>query len=224
MDFMTFVTAPQNLAFMIAGVLVAALFIIELVGTVVGFSLSHIGPDLHIDVTVDANGNGIPDYLEGDASLMGWLNPGGVPLMIFITLFLVWFSILGYSIQDIWSDGIQHWLPGYGTGPLLPGLVAAPLTGMLTLFVIRPWTRLINRILPKEESSDVTIASLQGSMGVVTIGPVTKTNFGFIRVRDKFGTDHAIQVAASNDEVFAIGADVQMVGPHPTNQYAYLIR
>jgi len=210
MDFMAFLTATQNLAFLIAGILVAAIFVVEFLGTMIGFSLSHLGPDFHIDLDHD----GTPDHLEG-AGLMAWLNPGGVPFMIFLTLGTTIFAIVGYAIQAVsWSN----------TAYLLPGLVIWPISFLLTLICVRPWTRWINRVLPREESSDVSLSSLVGESGVVTVGPVTKEQFGFIRVRDKFGTDHSIQVAANNDEVFAIGAEVQLVGPHPTNLYAYLIR
>ena len=207
---MAFLTAPQNLAFLIAGILVMAIFIIEFLGTMVGFSLSHLGPDFHIDLDHD----GTPDHLEG-ASLMGWLNPGGVPFMIFITLGVTIFAIIGYAIQAVtWSY----------TAYLLSGLIIGPISFLLMLICVRPLTRWVNKILPREESSDVSLNSLIGETGVVTVGPVTKGQFGFIRVRDKFGTDHSIQVEASNDEVFAIGSEVQLVGPHPTNLYAYLIR
>lgn len=213
-DITDFFVAGQNMPFLVAACLVAAIFLLEGIALVLGHSFATQHGD--IDYTLDANGNGIPDYLEtGDFNILGWLNPGHVPSMIFLLLFCGTFTITGYAGQWIF-DGI--------TGHLAPSMLAGPVALAISLPFVRSATRTAERIIPKDESSAVTVESLTGDVGVVTAGPINSVRFGMARFTDKWGTDHNLMVSSEGEEMVATGASVVLVGPHPDKAIAFVVR
>lgn len=213
-DITDFFVAGPNTPFLVAACLVAAIFLIEVVALVLGHSLASQHGD--IDYTLDANGNGIPDYLEtGEFNLVGWLNPGHVPSMVFLLLFCGTYSIMGYTGQWVF-DGL--------TGQLAPALLAGPVALAISLPFVRSATRVVERIIPKDESSAVTVESLTGDTGVITAGPITREKFGIARFTDKWGTDHSLMVALEGEETVATGASVVLVGAHPDKAIAFVVR
>src|SRR4051794_31596068 len=88
--------------FAVAAAIMVALGAIELLTSLVGFSISHyVGKDVHLDSEGDGGDGGI-------AGLMLWINAGRVPLLILIMLALGLFSIAGFLLQGIaHSAGLQ---------------------------------------------------------------------------------------------------------------------
>lgn len=216
MDIMDFLTAGPNLPFLISGCVVLALLILGIISTLVGVGndLFHVSGE--IDFTLDANGNGIPDYLEvGNGSFVSWVNPGHVPSTIFIILFSGIYSILGYSAQWIF-DGV--------TGVLAPGLLAAPIVMAITLPMVRGSSAAIAPILPRDETNAISVSTLIGSSGVLTAGPIGPDEFGIARFTDDHGTDHNLLVCGESEEAIANGSQVVLLGPHREREIAFIVR
>lgn len=172
--------------------------------------------DADIDFTLDANGNGIPDYLEmGHGSFLGWVNPGHVPSTIFIILFCGIYGILGYSAQWIYIGLMSD---------LAPRLVAGPIILAMTLPVVRALSVAIAPLLPKDETNAIKVETLIGISGVLTAGPVGLNDFGIARFTDDHGTDHNLVVCGESEEVIANGSPVVLLGPHREREIAFIVR
>lgn len=206
-----FLTASGNLPFIISGCLLAAIFIIEIVGLLIGLSMFHSD----VDFTADLDGNGIPDYLEVDAGVLGWFNPGNVPIMAFVVIFSTMFTILGYASQ--WAfTGL--------TGHFAPMLLSVPIVGVMALATSRWGSLMLARVAPKDVTLAVTLDSLVGEVGIVNMGPVTKVDTGIARFTDKHGTSHNIFINVDSDENIAVGESVVLLGPHREKSYVYMAR
>src|ERR1700710_1031055 len=84
--------APEVRPFAVAAAIMAVLGAIELLTTLVGFS---IGEFLGNDVSVEGDSH---DALVG---LFLWINAGRLPLLIFIILALGVFSVEGFMLHGI---------------------------------------------------------------------------------------------------------------------------
>jgi hypothetical protein len=193
---------------------VLALLLFGIIGMALGAGFDALHG--HADFSLDLNGNGIPDHLEiGHAGIIGWANPGHVPSTIFLTLFCGSFALLGYSAQWIY-DGL--------TGSLAPALFGAPIVLALTLPTVRLCSLGLAPVLPKDESNAVSLESLTGSAGVVTVGPIAREDFGMARFTDAHGTDHTVMVCGEGEESIANGSQVVLIGPHRERAYAFIVR
>src|SRR3984885_5261942 len=124
--------APDVRPFAVAAAIMAALGAIELLTTLVGFSISGFGAD---DVAVETDSH---DALGG---LFLWINAGRLPLLILIILALGVFSIEGFALQ-----GVAH-----GLGITVPAWIAGFVAFAAMIPVIRTQSRGISRIIPRDE-------------------------------------------------------------------------
>lgn len=210
-----FLVAGPNTVFLIAGCIVAGLFLLELIMIIVGHSLMMTHGE--VDMTLDLDGNGIPDYLEhSDFQLGDFLNPGHVPTTMFVVIFCGALSVLGFSGQ---------WFLLGSYGFLAPALLAVPIALVPTLALTRWATVGISKVMPQDETNAISLESLSGEVGILTAGPVTGPNdFGMARFTDKHGIDHRIMVGGVDDSVIENGSNVVLVGPHPDKAIAYVVR
>src|ERR1700716_2305427 len=110
--------APDVRPFAIAAAIMVALGGIELLTTLVGFSISEfVGPDVSVEA----------DSHHGLDGLFLWVNAGRLPLLILIILALGTFSIGGFLLQ-----GIAH-----SIGTTVPVAIAALAAAAGSLPVIR---------------------------------------------------------------------------------------
>ena len=121
---------------------------IELLTTLVGFSLSEIvGKDLAAETDSDS----------GLGGMFLWINAGRLPLLILIVLALGVFSIAGFFLQ-----GLAH-----GVGLSVPVAIAAIAAAGFSLPVIRVTSRGIARIIPRDETYAVNEADFVGHVAEV---------------------------------------------------------
>lgn len=214
-DILDFLVAGPNTAFLIAGCVVAALFILEIVMTVIGHSMMMAHGD--VDFTIDVDGNGIPDYLEhGHLHFGDFFNPGHIPTTMFVVVFCFMLSLLGYTGQWLL---LQHY------GILAPGLLATPLALVPTLAISRWATVGLARVIPQDETNSIELETLSGQAGILTTGPVAgPDDFGMARFADKYGVDHALVVGGVDDTIIDIGSSVVLLGPHPSKAIAFVVR
>ncbi len=145
--------APDVRPFAIAAAIMVALGGIELLTTLVGFSIGQLVGD---GVAVEA------DSHNGLDGLLLWINAGRLPLLILIILALGVFAMEGFLLQ-----GIAHM-----AGITVPVAIAAVAAAAGSLPVIRSTGRGLARIIPRDESYAVSDADFVGKVALVSIGPL----------------------------------------------------
>lgn len=197
-------SAPQNLLFTAALMLMALLAGAEAVSLVIGQSLSQhleaISPELDLP-----DGAVTDSDVQGFAGkIFGWLELGRLPLMVGLALFLALFACIGFMGQGMFSI--------FGLG-FLPGLVASPLAFFAALPALRIGNRAIGRIWPKDETYAVSQDTFVGRVAVITIGKATFDLPAEAKLQDQYGNTHYIMAASDNrDDAFPQGEAVLIVG------------
>jgi hypothetical protein len=185
--------APEVRPFAVAAAIVIALAGIELVATLVGFSISQV---VGKEIDVQADGH------SAIAGLFVWINAGRIPLLILVLLALGIFSIEGFFLQAI----------AHGVGLPIPAWIAALVAIAGTVPVVRSTSRAISRIIPRDETYVVDEADFVGLVAVVTIGPLDQGLPGRVRLKDVFGNWHSVAARASRDsKALPVGASVLLV-------------
>jgi hypothetical protein len=184
--------SPAYQPFMIAGLVMTGLVLIEIVSLATGFSLSHV-----IDKGFDFDGH---DGLLG--GVLGWINAGRVPALIFIITWLAVFAVAGFVIQTI---ATSLWAA-------LPVLVASLIAFMLAIPATRFTTHFVSFIIPHEETYVVSNDDLLGRVAEVTLGPIDQGAAGRVKVQDAHGNWHFLMARLSKSHApVPVGAQVLLV-------------
>ncbi|WOH47142.1 OB-fold-containig protein [Bradyrhizobium sp. sBnM-33] len=185
--------APDVRPFAIAAAIMLALAGIELLATLVGFSISEL---LGKEVTVEA------DHANGLGGLFLWINAGRLPLLILIILALGMFSIAGFFLQAL----------AHGVGISVPVSIAALAAAACSIPAVRVTSRGIAKIIPRDETYAVDEADFIGHVAEVSIGPLDQGLPGRVRLKDVFGNWHSLVARASPESVpLPVGASVLLV-------------
>ena len=152
-----------------------ALLVMLLIGAVeaLGLGASAVHLDMHADV-------------DGGGDLLGWLGVGRVPLLMLLVVFLALFGLAGLAIQQF-AGPLPWWIA-------VPGAAAAalPLTGL--------GARGLARIMPGDETTAVSLDSLVGRRGTITIGTARRGSPAQARVADVHGQVHYVMVEPYDDD------------------------
>lgn len=185
--------APDVRPFAIAAGIMLALGGIELLTTLVGFSVSElIGKDFAAEADADS----------GLGGMFLWINAGRLPLLILIILALGVFSIVGFFLQ-----GLAH-----GVGLSVPTAIAALAAAAVSLPAIRVTSRGIARIIPRDETYAVNDADFVGHVAEVSVGPLDEGLPGRVRLKDVFGNWHSLVARAGpGSPPLPVGASVLLV-------------
>lgn len=176
-----FLFAQANLPFSISLSFVLLLGIFEALSLVLGYSLVGAMDDwAPIDLDVDADGSA-----SGFTGVSGWLCLNRLPLLIWFVLVLVSFSITGYT---------SNFLSLLLTDQPLPQIISLPIALILTAFSCRYVGAAVAKVLPKNESTAVSIDTLLGSIGTVTLGCAIKGNPSEALVKDQHQQKHYVLV------------------------------
>ncbi|EDL49657.1 YqiJ family protein [Erythrobacter sp. SD-21] len=166
---------PHNMPFAAALGLMLVLAVIQLIG------VADFGD---ADVSLDADGDGLPDAGMFDG-LLTLLGIGRVPLTIWLALFLFLFAGIGLSIQELATSltgsPLYSWLAA-----LIAGVAALPVTG--------GFARPLGRILPKDHTTAVSTESLVGRRATISIGVARTGSPARARVKDVHGQTHRVMV------------------------------
>jgi membrane protein implicated in regulation of membrane protease activity len=151
-----------------------ALLVMLMIGAVeaLGLGASAVHLDLHAD-------------LDGGGDLLGWLGIGRVPLLMLLVVFLALFGLAGLAIQQF-AGPLPLWIA-------VPAAAAAavPLTGL--------GARGLARIMPHDETTAVSLDSLVGRRGTITIGTARRGSPAQARVSDIHGQAHYVMVEPYDD-------------------------
>jgi hypothetical protein len=178
-----FLVAQANVPFSIALGIVVMLGLFEVIAMIVGLSLfsaleNWLSLDVDIDVDTSVSATGI-------TGLLGWLCLSRLPLLIWLVLALSSFAITGYML-NFFSLKIS--------AQMLPHIITVPLALLLTLFSSHYLGNAVANLLPKNETSAVSVDSLSGCVGTITQGRAIKNMPTEALVRDAFGQKHYVLV------------------------------
>jgi hypothetical protein len=214
MSILEHLLAPDVRPFAIAAVMIVFVGGVEVISMLIGFSISEsIGSAFNFDGHFNGHNLDSPGD-HGLLNAISWINAGGVPLLIFILLLLGMFSIAGFLVQDI----------ARALGGPLPTIVAAPVALVVALPFVRASSRLVARIIPRDESYAVDLGDLVGRVGEVVIGPLDQGLPGRVRVKDIHGNLHFVAAsAAPSSPPLPQGASVLLVDRDDTRFVAVAV-
>ncbi|QLE83959.1 DUF1449 family protein [Shewanella sp. Scap07] len=194
-----FLFAHANLPFSLALSFVLLLGLFEALSLILGYSLVGAMDNWSpIDVDIDTDGSA-----SGFTGVSGWLCLNRLPLLIWFVLVLVSFAIGGYSSNFVSLLLIE--------APL-PQVFSLPIALLFTAFSCRYIGASVARILPKNESTAVSIDSLSGSVGTVTLGCAIQGKPSEALVRDQHQQKHYVLVEPdTSDAEFPSGTQVVLL-------------
>jgi Protein of unknown function (DUF1449) len=145
----------------------------------------------------------LPEIPDGVDSPLGWLHLGKVPALVLLILFLAGFAVAGYVIQ-----GVTYKLMG-SIWPAWVASVPAVFAGFATVSGVGS---LLERVMPKDETSAVSEMTLIGRAGVIVKGHAKAGLAAEAKVRDSYGRSHYVMVEPDVEtDVFNEGSDVLLV-------------
>lgn len=179
-----FLALPQVAPFSIAALVLIGLTVFEILTLLIGKPISAVlDHAIPLDSTA-GDGFGGKEALEGKTGLFGtafdWLNLGRVPVFILLIVVLAAFSISGMAVQ---IGMARLFAP-------LPTIIAVLVVLVPTAYVTRWLTRVISKIVPRDETYAQTSTDFVGLVGVVTVGPVRAGVVARAKIIDRHGNAH----------------------------------
>lgn len=134
--------------------------------------------------------------------VLGWLQLGRVPFMIWLVVLLTTFGLGGLALQGTVAAVSGHFMTAW---------LAAPLTFAASLPIVRKVSRGLARLVPQEESSAVDEDHFLGREAVITLGVATSDEPAEAKVQDMFGRHHYIRVVPSDGHPLPTGTRVTLM-------------
>lgn len=189
---MDYFFAVESLPFTLATIFVIVIGLVEFISVMAGFNVSGLLD--HI----------VPENIDGAAdSWLGWLHVGKVPLLVLLVILLTAFAIIGFAL-----NALVHGVLGVYPFPI----VSSALAFMGALPVVRGTGAVIGRILPKDESSAISLESLIGHVAVVLNGTAKAGYPAEARVKSEHGQTFYVRVEPETEAVeFGAGASVLLI-------------
>ena len=213
-----FLLSGNMFPFTVSIALVLGLVLLEIIALLLGSSILSLesdgveldadGFDLDAgDFELDADGVEIDaEMMEvdgGPVSLSAWLGIGNVPFAIWIASLLTAFGLGGFILQST--------LNGF-FGFSLSASIASVLVAVPALGVTRHLSRFLGHIVPKTETSAVSLRGMGGQHGVITQGTAKRGNPAEVKVKDRHGNMHYLRVEPyEDDETLAQGTEVYVI-------------
>lgn len=184
-DILDFLAGPSTKPFAITEAILIGMTLLEVLALTMGTSISaKLDAILHLDHP-EADAGVAHDGLHVAeqawlSTAWDWFNKGRVPLLILLMVMLGTFGAIGHVIQ-----GVSHALVGF-----LPTGLACFLSAVLTIPVTRRITRIVGRIVPRDETYVIHNEDLVGSVVTIRLGPVTDQEIGRAQLIDRHGNQH----------------------------------
>nr|WP_258405197.1 YqiJ family protein [Shewanella mesophila] len=193
---MDFLLLSDNLPFSLAIAFVVLLGLVEGISMVLGVSLFGLLDDFSpIDVDSD-----FETGATGVTGVVGWLCLDRLPLLIWLVLMLISFAIAGFSINYV---ALLTYAP-------VPVTIGVPIALLFSALSCRFLGAKLALILPKNESSAVSVDELSGFIGVITVGCARRGFPSEAAVRDTFNQKHYVLVEPES-EAFEFPKGTQVV-------------
>jgi hypothetical protein len=210
MTLITFINADQNSAFTIALAVMLMIAVLEGITTLIGMGLSELFESILPDFEIDLSATEVPPSTL--SRLLGWINFGKVPVLIIFVCFLTAFGIVGYMLQYL----------AYGTtSALIPQLFAVPAAFIIAVPFVRLFTNILQKVMPKDESTALRENSFVGTLATITLGKAKKGSPAEAKVIDKHGQTHYFMIQPEgDDDEFVQGEQVLLLRPSANGFYA----
>ena len=190
---MSLFLAPESAPYLIATLVMLFIAALEGVALLVGMSASS-----WLDSLLPHHGGDIDGLTD---SWLGWLHVGRVPLLVLVVVFLAAFAVVGFA-----ANIVMHALFGF----YIPKLIGAPAAFVAALPVVRVTGRVLSRVLPKDQSSAVSLGSLVGRIATVTGGTAKVGYPAQAKVTTEFGQSLYVLVEPDTPET-TFGANDQVL-------------
>ena len=171
-----YLLAPESLPFAVALVLMLMIGAVEAVGLGVGAA-------------------GIDAQADADGDLLAWLGLGRIPLLMVLVVLLALFGIIGIAGQQAAAAMLGAPLSPWIAAPAA-FVAALPLTGLCA--------RGLARILPRDETTAVSLDDLVGRRATVVVGTARTGSPARASVRDRHGQTHYVMIEPT-DERLSVG-------------------
>jgi hypothetical protein len=183
---------PETSPFLVAALVLLAIAVVEGFGLIIGASASH-----WLDHWLQMPDDGM------FATALGWLHVGRVPFLALIVIFLAAFAVVGFAMNLV-----VHGLFGL----YVPWAMGAPIALLAALPVVRVSGSALGRVMPKDETSAVSIDSLVGRMATVVSGTARAGFPAQARVTTEHGQPIYVMVEPDHAETtFSTGEPVLLV-------------
>lgn len=180
--------ADANIPFSIALALMLIIGLFEGVGAVLGVGLGNLLDSLVPEFAVNT------DFEVADAGsnsalsrLLGWLRVGKVPILMLLVIFLTAFGCVGLALNFAMNSMF---------GVMLSMVLSIPLAFLVALPFTRWGATGLEAIMPKNETSSISLETLIGREARVTVGQSSTEHAAEARVRDQHGQTHYVMVLA----------------------------
>lgn len=197
-------TAPQNMVFLVAIVVMLLIVVLEAVSLFMGAGLAQavdsilpeIDSDLDVDVDADASSFDVGRVLH-------WFRVGEVPVLMLFVVFLTAFGLGGLLLQSM----VQM-----VTGLFLPGGIAAVAAFLAAVPCVRFLGGLLARYMPGDETYVLSENALIGRVATTVAGIASAGRPVQAKVTDEYGQTHYLLVEPDQgEEVFEPGEKVLLV-------------
>jgi len=201
MTLFEFIADGHNSLFATALLLMLLIALLEGVTAFLGAGISSVIDSLLPDLEIDAE---LPEASSSALSrFLGWLHVGRVPVLVILIVFLTAFGLIGFGVQSL--------LLGI-TGTLWPGWMIAVPAVIAALPVVRLFSAVIRRIIPRDESSAISEAEYIGRIATITLGRARKGYPAEARLTDQYGQSHYLMVEPETEgEEFSQGEEVLLL-------------
>ena len=181
-----FLLASENVPFATSIALMLIIGAFEGVGMLLGMGISDVLdsfiPDFEIEKDFEVGELGSQNALS---RLLGWLKVGKVPILMLLVVFLFSFGAIGYTMNFV-ANGLF--------GMLLPSLVTVPAAIVAALPFTRAGGALLEAIMPRDETSAVSLDTLIGRIATITLGTASTDMSAEAKVQDAHGATHYVRV------------------------------
>jgi len=193
--------ATQNILFTSALMLMLGLALLEGLSMLLGFGLS----DMLDNVLPDFD---VPDVETASVGAVtkafSWIGFGGVPAIIAMVVFLLFFGASGLVIQIV----VASFLGGFA-----PEIIAVPLAFLISLPLVRSVNFSLATLLGNSETSAISREGFIGQVATITLGVAAQGSPAEAKFTDQHGTTHYVMVEPIENERFTQGQTVLIVGP-----------
>jgi hypothetical protein len=180
-----FILSDINFPYSTALGIVITFVLLELMTVIIGFSIASfldnlITPSHSADLEVGA-----------DSTLItSWLFINKLPITIWASILLTGIGLSGITMNFITVKYLSFALPHY---------ISIPLALIFSIPFTRKTSKVVSKLMPKNESSAVCITTLKGRIGTVTVGTGTISNPVEAKVIDAHDKPHYVLVRPTND-------------------------
>ena len=210
MNLMEFIGSDFNFLFSTALIIMLMISILEGITTLIGIGVSELLETFLPDFDINMSSPDTPQSIL--TKLLGWINFGKVPILIIFVCFLTAFGVVGYTLQ---------YLAYSLTSNLWSQLIMVPAAFVISMPFVRIFTNIMQKIMPKDESSALSEESFVGQMATITLGIASKNSPAEGKVIDKHGQTHYFMIQPELDqEKFNQGETVLLSKPSSNGFFA----